>query len=86
MPNARQLRAARIARHIASSGDYDADCVSRMFQQADEEVKEILAETADVNAIEKTFGPSPQAKGLRLVYSKGQQSAEDPEHKTRETP
>jgi len=79
MPNARQLRAARIAQHIASSGDYDPDCVSLMFQQADDEVKQILTETAEVNAIEKTFGAPPQPKGLRLVYSKYQQSPERPD-------
>lgn len=85
MPNARQLRAAKIARHIASSGDYDADCVSRMFQQADEEVKQILAETPEVNAIEESFGLDLQPKGPRLVYSKTQQRPKDPDQKARES-
>ena len=84
MPNARQLRAARIARHIASSGDYDPDCVSLMFQQADQEVKEILSETADVSAIQKTFGLSLQS-GPRLVPTKAKQSSEDPDRETRES-
>ena len=73
MPNARQLRAAKIARHIAFSGDYDADSVSLMFQQADQEVKEILAETAEVNAVEKTFGLNVQPTRLYLVHSNKEQ-------------
>jgi predicted transcriptional regulator len=46
MRDSRQvLKAARRAQLIASSGDYDAESISRMFEQVDSEVEQLVRET-----------------------------------------
>ncbi len=65
MPNPRSLRAARLAQAIAASGSYDADAVSRMFELADDEIKQLLPE-AHVNgdATEPTHKTDLQSRAL----------------------
>ncbi len=56
MADARQLfRAARLASAIAASGSYDSDAVSRMFEAADMEVKQLLYEKSDAETVSRMF-------------------------------
>ncbi len=51
----RILKAAKLACSIASSGNYDADSVSRMFEQADAEVKRLVYERTESDSVSRMF-------------------------------
>ena len=68
---------------ISSSVAITMQTLSLMYQQADQEVKEILAETVEVNAIEKTFSLNGQPKGSPTGAAKSEESSEDPDRKSR---